>query len=69
MFRQKFHFLCGFDTVSYDFLFTALQCESNVHVWFRIRRRYVDIVKPNAEERKERKWEQGFVRDIAFNGR
>ena len=24
MFRQKFHFPCGFDIVSYDFLFTVL---------------------------------------------
>jgi hypothetical protein len=69
MFRQKFHFLCGFDTAPYDFLFTALHCESNVDVWFRIRRRYVDIVKLNAEERKEKKWEQIFVRDIASNAR
>jgi hypothetical protein len=67
--RQKCHFLCGFDTVSYEFLFTTLQCKSNVDVWLRIRRHYVDLIHLNAEERKEGKWEQGLVRDTAFISR
>jgi len=51
------------------FSFHSTQCESNVDVWFRIGHRYVDIVRLNAEETKERKWEQGFVRGTAFNSR
>ena len=67
--QAKYHFLCGFDTVPYEFLFTTLQCESNVDVWLRIRRHYVDLINLNEEEMKEGKWEQGLVRDTAFNSR
>jgi len=55
--QAKMSLFFGFDTVSYELLFTALQCESNVDVWLRIRRHSVDIINLNAEEKKEGKWD------------
>ena len=53
----------------HEFLFATLQCERQVDVWLRIRCHYVDLIKLNAEERKEGNWEQGLVRDTAFSSR
>ena len=62
MLRKNFHYLCGLLTVSYEFMFTILQCESNVDVWLRIMRHYMNFIKLKAEGRREGNRQQGLDR-------